>query len=177
MEKRGLQADPNHRSQPRSNVFLAAALVVGTALLPVRLRNLSRRGALLEGPSLPSAGSKVRLVRGDLSAEGQIAWQLHHQAGLHFSLEIDVEQWVKRIGHTGQQRVDRTVAMLRLGQRPLANATMEPRLSLAEISGELDAICERLADAPTMSVELAEQLLRLNVVARNLQQISAATEK
>jgi hypothetical protein len=88
-----------------------------------------------------------------------------------------VEQWVKRIGHTGQQRVDRTVAMLRLGQRPLANATMEPRLSLAEISGELDAICERLADAPTMSVELAEQLLRLNVVARNLQQISAATEK
>jgi hypothetical protein len=69
-----LQADANNRSELRSNLFLSAELVVGPAALPVRVRNLSPHGALVDGGSLPPAGASVRLVRGDLSAEGEIAW-------------------------------------------------------------------------------------------------------
>lgn len=162
-----LQPDANHRSQPRSNVFLAAALIIGTASHPVRLRNLSTRGALLDGPSLPPAGSRVRVLRGELSAEGEIAWQAHDQAGLRFSGEIDVDKWVQRIGHRGQQRVDEAVAALRAhASRALADGDGQP--SLGQISQELDRICQRLADSPAMTVELAEELLRLSVLAASL---------
>jgi hypothetical protein len=168
---RTLQPDANHRSQPRSNVFLSAALIVGTAAVPVRLRNLSTRGALLDGPSLPPAGSRVRVLRGELSADGEIAWQDQSQAGLRFSGEIEVEKWVQRIGHRGQQRVDETVAALRAHERaPLTERSGDP--SLAELSEELDRICQRLADSPAMTVELAEELLRLNGLAGSLQRLA-----
>ena len=162
-----MQPDPNHRSQPRSNVFLSAALIVGMAAVPVRLRNLSTRGALLDGPSLPPAGSQVRVLRGELSAEGEIAWRADDQAGLRFSGEIDVEKWVQRIGHRGQQRVDQTVAALRSHERQaLMEGDGQP--SLSQLSEELDRICERLADSPAMPVELAEELLMLSGVAASL---------
>ncbi len=153
-------------------MFLDAVLVVGSATVPVRLRNLSPGGALIESGSLPVAGSHVRVLRGELSAEGSIAWQGQGLAGLRFASEIDVERWVKRVGHRGQQRVDEAMAALRAHQqhRRVANGTIEP--SLTEISIELDRICERLADAPPTGLVLAEELPNLNRLARQLQQLS-----
>ena len=153
-------------------MFLDAVLVVGTAPHPVRLRNLSSRGALIEGASLPAEGSRVRVIRGELSAEGDIAWQGQGLAGLRFVSEIDVERWVKRVGHRGQQRVDEAMAALRAHQdhRRGANGALQP--SIAEISIELDRICERLADAPPTGLAIAEELPNLNRLARQLQQLS-----
>jgi hypothetical protein len=167
-----LHKTANHRSQPRSNVFLDAVLVVGSAAHPVRLRNLSSRGALIEGASLPTEGSRVRVLRGELSAEGDIAWQEQGLAGLRFASEIDVERWVRRVGHRGQQRVDEAIAALRGHQnlRRGANGAMQP--SIAEISIELDRICERLADAPPTGLAIAEELPKLNRLARQLQRLS-----
>jgi hypothetical protein len=159
----------NHRSQPRSNVFLDAVLVVGAAPRPVRLRNLSARGALLEGSSLPGEGTRVRVLRGELGAEGEIAWQEQGLAGLRFASEIDVERWVRRVGHSGQQRVDEAVAALRAHQNHRRGAV---QLSIAEISIELDRICERLADAQPNGLAIAEELPNLNRLARQLQQLS-----
>ena len=167
-----LQRPTNNRAQDRSNVFLAGVLVVGGATLPVRVRNLSTRGALLDGAPLPAAGERVRLLRGDLSADGEMVWHAEGQAGLRFLGEIDVERWVRRVGHPGQQRVDNAVAALRtdklvpLGRR----AAQQP--SLVQISAELEAICERLADSPGMTTEVAEELLRLDALARQLYQLS-----
>lgn len=44
------------RAEPRSNVFLAALMDGPGGALPVRLRNLSPRGALLEGPVIRLEG-------------------------------------------------------------------------------------------------------------------------
>jgi hypothetical protein len=166
-----LQPNANHRSQPRSNVFLSAALLVGSAALPVLLRNLSTRGALLDGASLPPAGSQVRVLRGELSADGEIAWQAQDQAGLRFSSEIDVEQWVRRIGHGGQQRIDRAVAALRTTE-PARPTARTGNSSLAKFSSELDRICERLANSRAMTVAVDDELVRLNVLARELQKLA-----
>jgi hypothetical protein len=170
-----LQSSANQRSQSRSNVFLSAALVVGSATVPVRLRNLSTRGALLEGASLPPAGSHARVLRGELSADGEIAWQAQGQAGLSFSTEINVAEWVRRIGHRGQERVDEAVAALRAHQ-PARTTARNEHSSLAKLSRELDQICERLAGSPAMTVELAEELVRLNALARELEQLAARTK-
>ena len=167
--RRDLQPQPDNRSQTRSNVFLAASLVAGAVPLPVRVRNLSAHGALLDGGSLPPAGARVRLLRGELSADGLVAWTAHGHAGVRFAREIDVGAWVKRLGHPGQQRVDEAIAALRREQ-PVPDP--EPSPSLNAISAELDSICERLAGSPAMTVEFAEELVKLDALARALQQRS-----
>ena len=94
----------DNRSHSRSNVFLSAILVAGTTSLPVLVRNLSQRGAFLDGGPFTPVGAKVELVRGNLSVRAEIIWQADGHAGLRFAGEIDVGEWVKRVGHPGQQR-------------------------------------------------------------------------
>jgi len=165
-----LQPDGDHRSQNRSNVFLSASLLVDGASLPVRVRNMSRRGALLDGSSLPQAGAKVRLVRGELSAEGNIAWRRESQAGIRFAGEIDVASWVKRVGHTGQQRVDNAIAALRRHEAVPDFESQKP--SLERISLELQVICDRLAGSPTMTAEFGEELVQLDTLTQSLRQLA-----
>ena len=157
------------RSATRSNVFLAASLVTVSSTFAVRIRNLSPRGALLDGSSLPTtAGLTVRLVRGALTAQGRIAWQAGNQVGISFDDQIEVDQWVQRVGHAGQQRVDLVIAALRRDESPPeVGEAMQPP-SLATISSELDQICARLASTPELTVQLAEDLLRLDGLAQVL---------
>lgn len=166
-----LQPEVDHRSQGRSNVFLSASLVVGAVPLPVRVRNMSRTGALLDGASLPTVGASVRLVRGELNAEGEIAWQRDRFAGIRFSGEVDVGGWVKKVGHSGQQRVDSAIAALRRNEAIPASAdTQAP--SLGQIGADLQAICERLAGSPIMMIEFGEDLVKLDTLAQTLQQLA-----
>jgi hypothetical protein len=164
-----LQPETDHRSQGRSNVFLSASLIVGAVPLPVRVRNMSRTGALLDGGSLPPEGARVRLVRGELSAEGEIAWQREGHAGIRFTGEVEVGAWVKKVGHAGQQRVDNAIAALRRNE-PVRIDAQAP--SLARISAELQAICECLAGSPTVTVEFGEELVKLDTLAQTLQQLA-----
>jgi hypothetical protein len=169
----GLQPDANNRTKPRSNVFLSAVIYVGVVSLPVRVRNLSSHGALLDGGSLPPAGARVRLVRGDFSAEGEVAWQTGGQAGLRFAGEINVNEWVKGVGHPGQQRVDKAIADLRNHRTTPANADGVEPPSLARVGQELNEICERLAGSPGMTVELGEELVKLDALAHALRQLAS----
>jgi hypothetical protein len=130
---------------------------------------MSRNGALLDGGSLPPEGATVRLVRGELSAEGEIAWQREGNAGIRFTGEVEVGAWVKKVGHAGQQRVDNTIAALRRNE-PVRIDAQTP--SLARISAELQAICECLAGSPTMTVEFGEELVKLDTLAQTLQQLA-----
>ena len=167
-----MQAQGDNRSQGRSNVFLAASLVCGAGQLPVRIRNLSQAGALLDGGSLPPAGSKARLVRGRLSADGEIAWVAQGQAGMRFTGEIDVAAWVARVGHPGQQRVDAAIAAHRRDEPFPASVQAGEPSSLAAISEELNAICNRLAASPSIVAELGEELVKLDALASALQQLA-----
>ena len=59
-------SDP--RTNFRSNVFLVAALKTLEGTVPVRVRNLSATGALLEGDGLPGDAVGVLLERGQLTS-------------------------------------------------------------------------------------------------------------
>jgi hypothetical protein len=127
---------------------------------------------LLDGNSLPPSGAEVQLVRGKLCARGQVAWQDGDHAGIGFDKEIVVDEWVRRIGHPGQQRIDSVIAALKRDESPpdARDATRLP--SLATISSELDQICARLASSPKMTIELAEELLRLDALAQTLRKVA-----
>jgi PilZ domain-containing protein len=161
------------RSSPRSNVFLTAALAGEGASRPVRIRNLSVNGALLEGYDFPQEGKKAQLRRGSLSVQGEIAWQNGKYCGLRFDHTILVREWVKRAGPEAQLRIDAAIEQLRSGARShWPEPALERANSIRSIADELLQICERIASLPSMSVELAEELIKIEALARSLEQPS-----
>jgi hypothetical protein len=161
---------PESRTDHRSNVFLTATLVMAGASVVVRVRNISVRGALIDGTGLPPQGAAVALRRGSLIAHGEIAWPTGGGCGIRFDTDIDVASWTRRVEHPGQQTVDEMVALIR---RPAASdavsrvpATQED--SIASISADLVEACERIAARPELVEVLAEELLRLDAIAQRL---------
>jgi hypothetical protein len=171
-------SDADPRSDRRSHVFLMAVLRAGTSSLPVRVRNLSARGALLEGSNLPAPAQSVLFRRGSLSTIGSIAWVSGQHCGIHFQERINVDEWVDRAGPVGQQRIDAAIGAYRNGAE--ARFTVgEPvdgngRERLVQTSADLFEICERIAKLPGMSVELAEELLKIEAAAQSLQVIGSS---
>ena len=86
----------NRRSR-RSNVLLAASIEAFGKLIPVKLRNLSTEGALIEGKNLPLEGAKVVFRRNELSVESHVAWVLGDQAGVAFARTIPPEDVLRNI--------------------------------------------------------------------------------
>ena len=77
------------RRERRFAVDLAATLRGEQAAdLPIRLRDLSRGGALAECPFPPAPLSKVVLVRGTLAIEARVAWAVRGRFGLEFARPI-----------------------------------------------------------------------------------------
>jgi hypothetical protein len=161
-----------NRSEGRANVFLTATLHAAGRPAAVRIRNISARGALIDGASLPPVGARVKLVRGTLFTLGHLAWAGTGQAGVNFDREIDVASWVQRAGHSGQQRVDRVVAALRRGALPPEVEDAGDGESLPEISAALDQLCERLAKAPEAAAQFGEELLKLDTIAQSLRRLA-----
>lgn len=176
----GLRSNPldptsDRRSELRSSVFLAASLQFGPVSLPVRVRNISASGALIEAFNLPAPGTRVRLQRGRLEVSGELGWRDLHLGGLTFEKHIRVEQWVQKAGHAGQQRVDELVAALR-EEEPIAGMAAPASgegPTLAAISRSLDELCGELADLPGATSELGDYLIRLDSIAQLLRQLSA----
>ena len=163
----------NARAAARANVFLAATLVAAGRSFPVRVRNISQGGALIDGVDLPAPGLAVILRRGSLSADADVAWSEPPHCGVRFSTSIRLAEWVSRIGHPGQEQVD---ALVRMVRRPMlhreGSLVLSPsKDSISAISRDLSETCERLANIPQWVDEQAEELLRLDVIAQRLRQL------
>ncbi len=164
------ESDP--RANERSNVFLSATLYTKTQSFPVRVRNFSASGALLDGTNLPGEGSAISLRRAHLAVDGEIVWEAQELRGVRFSAEIDVQEWVKLRGHAGQQHVDQSVAAFRRG----TVQTVKPELaekrpaydSIEAISVALEEVCEPLANSATLTDDVADELLRLEAITQRL---------
>lgn len=167
-------AHENNRAETRSNVFLAATLHAGGKAISVRVRNLSEHGALIDGSGLPAVGSRIKLMRGKHAVIGELAWTAGGQAGLNFETAIVVDDWVQKLGYGGQQRVDGLIASLRSGQAvaPELHENDGTDESLPAISAALDQVCEKLALSPILSMDLAEELLKLDSIAQSLRRLA-----
>jgi hypothetical protein len=125
---------------------------------------------LIEGLELPPATESVRLIRANLSVSGEIAWQSDRFAGIRFKRAVRVPDWIAGTANAGQQRVDTIIAAIRESDS-LESAQPEQKRSLEAICFELDRTCERLAARPDLSVELGEEILRLEALAVDLRRI------
>jgi hypothetical protein len=86
-----------NRNARRSNVLLAATIEAFGSAIPVKLRNLSTEGALIEGKNLPLDGAKVVFRRNELSVESTVAWVHGDQAGIAFANSIPSEDVLRNI--------------------------------------------------------------------------------
>ncbi len=86
-----------NRRQRRSNVLMAAALELSGHSLSVKLRNLSKDGALVEGDPLPVEGSEVRFRRGDLAVSGRLIWVRGNRAGIQFTEQLSSEAVLRHV--------------------------------------------------------------------------------
>lgn len=77
------------RDAKRARVLLAAKIKTSAGEVAVRLRNLSRMGALIEGDNLPEKGADLVFVRGEIRIPARVAWNAGNHAGLEFRHMID----------------------------------------------------------------------------------------
>src|SRR5688500_7598050 len=169
------------RAAPRTNLLLAATAEVNGRSLPVRIRNLSETGAMLEGAGLPEAGVPLVLLRGDLQVAATVAWAAGSRRGVRFAGPTPVNEWTggkpRAIDCTGlrdQRRVDAIQAEARanpVSGRELRSAdgpATQPLVSdldkrLADELGYVQRLLENLGD------ELIADLLLIQRHGKSLQ--------
>ena len=76
---------------------MAASIEAAGITVPVKLRNLSSEGALIEGDRLPSVGSPVTFHKKELSLAGHVAWITGNRAGVAFDLKLDPEAVMRHV--------------------------------------------------------------------------------
>ena len=161
------------RRQTRTHLFVAASLLCERTTFPVRLRNMSNTGALIECTvEGPSAGQRVLLRRGTLEVAGTVAWSEGKRAGLAFDTIVEVGQWMARVGSAGQSRIDEIVADIRSGPTPSAE-TASPRPQ-SDLVGQLKDVRDqisRLADSLLEDEDVAMRHPEIQIFDITLQKL------
>lgn len=105
--------------EPRKNLMLSATIEAGPVSAPVRIRNMSEHGAMVDGPALPEEGSELLLKRLAVSVLARVVWSHSGRCGLRFSAKVCVEEWITGVRQVvpgaklGQLRVDAIQSALR----------------------------------------------------------------
>lgn len=86
------------RSAKRARVLLAARLHTPDGIVPARLRDLSRKGALIECAAMPEVGVAVVFERGKTRVPATVAWIADGRIGLEFDQAIHENELLIHIG-------------------------------------------------------------------------------
>jgi hypothetical protein len=86
----------NRRSR-RSPVLLAATIEIAGRAMPVKLRNLSEEGALIEGDRLPPEDTATTFRRNDLKLKSRVVWVQGRYAGVAFDRPLKPEEVLRNI--------------------------------------------------------------------------------
>ena len=86
------------RATKRARVLLAAKLQTPIGEIDARLRDLSRKGALVECTKIPPVGTEVTFVRGPTIVPARVAWTASGRVGLEFLYMIDEQEVLVQLG-------------------------------------------------------------------------------
>ena len=88
------------RAPRRSGVLRAAGRQTPFGEVDCRLRDLSRKGALVECGKQPPVGSEVTFVRGSTVVPARVAWTAAGKIGLEFLYMIDEQELLGQLRKT-----------------------------------------------------------------------------
>ncbi len=164
------------RTTARTNVFLGAVLRGANFAAPVKIRNMSLTGALVEGATLPEAGLPVRLVRGSLVAQAEVAWTAEGRCGLRLVPLVSVRDWIAPLANQEQQRIDDAVRLLKAGITPLplgsalGGSALPSQLGqeLRDVVHLLDAVSAHLASNEATMLVHGDEMQNLDIAVQIL---------
>jgi hypothetical protein len=177
------------RALPRTRLFLSATIRFDGISAPIRVRDLSARGARIEGARLPAVGIVAEVSRGELAVSGMIVWRDPKGCGMRFDAPIDLEQWMPGLAARDLIDVDDDmVAARRSGDADVLpfpsppappavalDAILPQRLAeeLAFVGRLLDSLGEDLCGEPLLVMRHAEKLQNLDISAQILGHVAA----
>jgi hypothetical protein len=178
--------------QARKNVMLAATVVVGTMAIPVRIRNLTDVGAMIDGEWCPRVGTAITLRRLDKSVVAKVIWNHGGHCGLSLDQPILVDDWIAGAGSTGrgagagQSRVDLVQAAIRGGAifsaealapapKPAAAPPVEQAVAaeLARVKRMLDTVSDELADDMDVLMRHERAMQTFDIAAQIVAELAA----
>ena len=157
------------RAGQRSSMFLAAVLRAGSERSSVKVRNMSRTGAMIESSVAPAAGTVVELIRGALVARGKVVWSSGVRCGVRFSSEVSVKDWLAAPTKVEQQRVDDIVALVKAGRTDLVHEDIVatgPRSP--ELVDDIGAVLELMKDVEDDLASCDDTLARHGIKLQSL---------
>jgi hypothetical protein len=181
--------DENHgrdaqsqRLDSRTNIFVIAALYSDHGSGPIRIRNLSCCGALVEAAVIPPEGSRLRMSRGGLSVTGEIVWRREGKAGIRFDVPVTVGDWLPAgLGATVQQSIDEIVHNHKTGFAPAPVSPAAPpstnsgskalAAELGSVAAAIKVAAGDLASDVTTIAGHPRALQILDVTARQLEKL------
>ena len=162
----GAAGDPGAAARaraPRKNLLLTATIRSGGVSATVRIRNLSEKGAMVDGHALPEPGASIILQRLEVEMRGVVAWRAEGRCGIQFEGAASVDEWVAgrrapaAIFGQGQSRVDQIQAAIRGGRDILEDV---PAAGAAEIITDPEArVAEELDHVQRMLDDVAGDLI------------------
>jgi hypothetical protein len=177
---------------PRKNLLLSATIDAAGIQAPVRIRNLSGSGAMLDGADLPDPGIRVLLRRSAVEMGAQVVWRNATRCGVRFDTSVvTVDEWVAGArsrnfaGQQGQARVDAIQDAVRSGAALAAEPAATPvGLSAAALDGRiveelgqvrllLDSLGEALVEDPHVVQQHMQTLQNLDRASQILDHLAA----
>lgn len=93
--------DAGQRREKRARVLLTAKIRTAFGEEDVRLRDLSRKGALIECANPPPRDSELLFSRGSTVVQARVAWTAGTRCGLEFVAMIDEAEVLAHVGRPG----------------------------------------------------------------------------
>jgi hypothetical protein len=164
--------------------MLSAVVETAGLSAPVRIRNISATGALIEGAAVPQENASVTLRRNNLSINGKIVWCRQNRCGIHFEGSVDVAAWIRHPSaiapatSAAQMRVDQIQADVRAGtapfvqpvppaaQQPQSESSLEQRLAeeMSYVQRLVESIADELIDEPVVVSRHPQALQKFDLV-------------
>lgn len=171
--------------------MLAASISADTVSAPVRIRNLSEAGAMIDGPALPDTGSTLMLNRLELSVRATVVWNHDGRCGLCLRAPITVDDWIAGVrsvannASLGQLRVDQIQSAIRSGASlpseapppPQPAGAVEPieqRIAseLARVKRLLDKVGNELTEDVDVLMRHERALQTFDIAAQTIEELS-----
>lgn len=168
------------RVDPRTNLFVVGTIYTQNGSAPVKIRNLSASGALVEGGVIPGPATKMRLSRGSLTIVGKVVWRNDTRAGLKFDSRVSVADWLPSAQSVGsQQQIDSIVEQIRAAPKetvflPDPEPGEVTQNELINVKRLIEALAEDLADDSDVIIRHASKLQALDRAAQLLEKLILA---
>ena len=92
------------RQSKRSRVLLSAVVRTPAGDFAVKLRDISRTGAVAQGSVAPQVGSTVSFTSGTISTQAEVLWERSGRFGLRFEKPVEEADLLIDIGNPGTVR-------------------------------------------------------------------------